>query len=398
MIQQIKIVFTFILVLVFATNAYSTLEFLYPAVKEMYWYMLLFALSIFFIIIETEKSVSNIPKRVVLWLSLYIISLIFAYSLSSQSDVVNRAAIIQIKSLAVFLGFFILITDKSIQKAALYGLVMTILIGSGTNVLEYFSDSVTWSETPGRSAGLYFNPNYSGFMLTFSLIFASLVVDQKWIWPLFIVTAAGTILTFSRTSWAFLFIIIVGISMIRASGTKQSLNPLDMRIGSFLTLFFSGLIGVAFIIAVTSGAALEFVKMSEFSHLLSGDAMSRLSGETSDGSVSERGQLFFAALKVGADNPIIGAGFGYTYEWSERVAPHNEWLMMFAERGIIGFIIYALFYVFIWIKSGRYAKLFVMIFGLSALSSHNGLELPATYLFTALAYLIKDEDYLHLNK
>jgi O-antigen ligase len=125
--------------------------------------------------------------------------------------------------------------------------------------------------------------------------------------------------------------------------------------------------------------------------------MDRLGGGTNDGSVDERGQLFLAALKVGADNPIIGAGFGYTYEWSERVAPHNEWLMMFAERGIIGFIIYALFYVFIWVKSGRYAKLFVIIFGLSALSSHNGLELPATYLLTALAYLIKDEDYLHLN-
>jgi MFS-type transporter involved in bile tolerance (Atg22 family) len=67
--------------------------------------------------------------------------------------------------------------------------------------------------------------------------------------------------------------------------------------------------------------------------------------------------------------------------------------MTFAERGIIGLIIYTLFYVFMWVKAGRYGKLFVVVFAISALSSHNGLELPTTYLFAALVYLIQDDDY-----
>lgn len=396
MIHKLKIIFTFILVLVFTTNAYAMFEVLYPAVKEMYWYMLLFALSIFFIVVEKEKALSNIPKRVLVWLVLYILGSMLAYILSSQSEVVKLAAIVQIKALAVFLGFFILITDKTIQKSALYALVFTVLIGSSLNLLEYFTDMITWSDiTTSRSSGLYMNANYSGFILTFSLIFASLVVKKNWLWPFIIITTMGVLVTFSRTSWAFLLIIIVSISLIRAGGVKQTLNPLDMKPSNFLMLFFIILISIGFIVSIMSGAALELVKTSEYSHLLSADTMSRLEGNVDDGSANERYYLVFRALEVGAENPIFGAGLAYTYEWSERVAPHNEWLMMFAERGVIGLVIYALFYVFVWVKSGRYGKLFVIIFGLSALSSHNGLELPATYLFVALAYLLKDEDYVH---
>lgn len=239
------------------------------------------------------------------------------------------------------------------------------------------------------------NANYSGFMLTFSLIFASLVVNKHWLWPFILITTMGVLVTFSRTSWAFLFIIVVSLSLIRAGGKKQSLNPLNMKPSSFLILSFITFISVAFVASIFSGAALEFAKTSEYSHFLSADTTSRLEGRVDDGSANERHYLVFRALEVGAENPIVGAGLAYTYEWPERVAPHNEWLMMFAERGVIGLLIYGLFYVFIWVKSGRYGKLFVIIFGLSALSSHNGLELPATYLFVALAYLLKDEDYLH---
>lgn len=396
MIQKLKIISTFILVLVFTTNAYSMLEFLYPAVKEMYWYMLLFALSIFFIVVEKEKALSNIPKRALVWLVLYILGSMLAYTLSSQSEVVKLAATVQIKALAAFLGFFILITDKTIQKSALYALVATVLIGSSINLLEYFTDMITWSDvTTSRSSGLYMNANYSGFMLTFSLIFASLVVKKHWLWPFIIVATLGVLVTFSRTSWAFLLIIIVSISLIRAGGVKQSLNPLDMKPSNFFMLFFIMLISIGFIASIMSGVALEFVKTSEYSHLLSADTTSRLEGNIDDGSANERHYLIFRALEVGAGNPVFGAGLAYTYEWPERVAPHNEWLMMFAERGVVGLFIYGLFYVFIWMKSGRYGKLFVIVFGLSALSSHNGLELPATYLFAALAYLLKDEDYTH---
>lgn len=238
------------------------------------------------------------------------------------------------------------------------------------------------------------NANYSGFMLAFSLIFASLVINKHWLWPFIIIATMGVFVTFSRTSWAFLLIIIVSISLIRAGGKKQSLNLLDMKPSSFLMLLFITLIGAGFVASIMSGAALELAKISEYSHLLSADTISRLEGDVNDGSANERHYLILRTLEVGAENPITGAGLAYTYEWPERVAPHNEWLMMFAERGVIGLLIYGLFYVFIWMKSGRYGKLFVIIFGLSALSSHNGLELPATYLFAALAYLLKDEDYL----
>lgn len=396
--QKIKISVTFILVLIFTTNAYSTLEFLYPAVKEVYWFVLLFAASVFFIIVEREKAIGNIPKRVLVWLGLYILGTMLAYQLSSQSEVVDRAAITQIKAIAAFLGFFILLTDKAIQKSALYALVVTVLIGASINILEYFTDVVTWSDNKtSRSSGLYMNANYSGFMLVFSSIFASLVVNKKWIWPFFIVIAMGVIVTFSRTSWVFLFTIVVSISLIRASGEKQNLNPLNMKPSSFLALFFAILVSAGFVAAILSGAALEFAKTSEYSHLLSADTMSRLEGDVDDGSVSERKYLVFSTLKLAAEHPVVGAGLAHTYEWAERVAPHNEWLMMLAERGVIGLIIYGLFYVFIWLKSGRYGKLFVILFGISAFSSHNGLELPAIYLFAALAYLIKDEDYLHLT-
>lgn len=399
--QPLKKALTFLFVLVFTTNAYSLLELFFPAIKEMYWYALLFVCSVFFILVNPNKFLTNLPKRVVLWVSLYTLGTMLAYLVSSQSEVVELAIIIQIKALSVFLGFFVLMTDKSIIKVALYALVVTIIIGSVINILEFFnivnvfSDARVWGvDDSNRSAGMYMNANYSGFTLTFSLIFASLITPKKWLWPLIILTLFGVFFTYSRTSWGLLFLVIIALPIVRANMGEERFSIMNLKTSAVLSLFFSSAVAATFIYLIFSGIAVELVKGSQHEDLFSADALSRLEGSFDDGSTNERKVLIDVALNVSQEKPIVGKGAAYTFEWKERVAPHNEWLMTFTERGIIGLIIYSLFYVFMWLKAGRHGKLFVIMFAISALSSHNGLELPSTYIFAALVYLIKDEDYI----
>lgn len=391
MIDNIKSVLVFILVFVFCSNGYLALETINPAIKEVYWYLLLFGLSSLMLLLTPMEAISNVPKAVFIWIILFILSTVFAYALSSRGPTVTRELSLLLKAISAFFSMFVLVTNRQTLKAAYAALILVILVGATVNVVEFFSDQIEWSSIPGRAAGWYVNANKSGKYLVMSLIFASIVTPKKLLWPLITITAFGVLFTFSRSAWIELFVVIVGISMINNTPAGQKISFLDIKPAQFIALVIGGTIASLLLISLFSGQAYEMIKDTPLEEYLSKDTIGRMSGEFTDDSANEREEVLVEALKYGLDAPLHGQGLSFTYEWDQPVAPHNDYAKLFAERGITGPLLYLTLLGILWFTGGRHAKLFVMVLAFTSIATHNTLEQPGIYIFMALALLTKDD-------
>ena len=391
MIDNIKAVVVFILVFAFCSNGYLAIETMVPPIKEMYWYLLLFGISALFLLLTPIEALGNIPKPAFIWIILFLASTTIAYGLSTRSPKTVEEVTVLIKAISAFVSMFVLLTQPKILKAAFYSLILVILVNASVNLIEFFTDSIEWSSIPGRSAGWHLNANKSGKYLAMSLIFASIVTPRKLLWPLILIATAGILVTFSRGTWVELFIVIVGISLINSTPIGQRISLLDLKPSSFIAMVLGGMIASIFLIALFSGQAYEMIKDTPAEEFLSADTIGRMSGDFTDDSANERRNILKSAINVGLNNPITGAGLSYTYEWDHPVGPHNDYAKLFAERGILGLVLFLSLLSIIWFAGSRHAKLFAMILAFSSIATHNTLEQPGMYIFFALALLHKEE-------
>lgn len=393
MLNHLRSFFVFVFVFGLCSSGYLQLESILPVFPEIYWFIALFGVSLFFLITQPTETLENIKLEHILWLMFYTITLIVAFMLSSRSEVVVLNLVTFIKAFTSMVFMMFLITDKHSQKAALWALVLVILVSSANNVYEFLNASVGWSSIPGRSAGWHFNPNKSGNIIVMSLIFAGLLVSRKFFWPLVIIATFGVIVTFSRSSWVMLFIVVTGLSIIRSAPLDKPLNLLNFGAGKFIGMIIGAVIAAVFITLIYSGEAYDLMRGTAVERYLNQDALHRISGGTQDGSTSERMLVLVEAFKLGLVNPLLGSGLAATVEWDQAVAPHNEFAMIFAERGMVGLVVYLALYLMVWNQAGRYGKLYVMILAVASLASHNHLDTPANLILLVLAMYIKDKDF-----
>ena len=389
MINNIKAGVTFFFVFAFCSNIYIALEFISP-VGEFYWFLLLFAVSAVLFLLTPFESLANMPKSAFIWLIFAILSITVSYIYSSQSPVVTEVLISLAKSISVFVCMFILMTHPKAIKAALYALALVVVVAASNNIIEFFTDFMTWSTIPGRAAGWQINANRSGKFMAMSLLFASIIIPKKFIWPMIGLTIVGVLITFSRATWVELFIIIVGISLIRGTPLGQKINLLDIKPSSFIAIAIGGIIASILLLSLFTGAAYDFVKDTSFEEYLSADTVGRMSGDFDDSSANERVVILIDALKMGMEHPFLGSGLASTYEWKHDVGPHNDYATLFAERGVTGVFVYLVLLGMLWFTSSKYGKLYVLVLAFSSIATHNTFEQPATFIFLALAFLHRD--------
>ena len=388
MLEIIRKITLFIIVFAFCSNAYLAIWTMYPQVQELYWFIFVFGMSVIFFALNPHELLSQMPTSVFVWIILFIISTIIAFVLSSQSNFVKGILIFLIKAISLFIGMFIIASSKNTLRSMLYALLIVAIFGSLMNIAEFFIDNMTWSPIPSRAAGWYMNPNISGRFLVMSLIFATIVTPKKFFWPLVLLVSIGVFLTFSRTSWFELLIAIVGLSFIRNIAPGQRVNMLSIRPAGFIALMLGMIISLSLLYLLFSGQAGELIKGTFFESYLSQDTIARISGDFTDDSANERTQVFLGALTIGMENPIIGAGLAHTYEWQYPVGPHNDYVLLFAERGILGLASYLWLLAIIWTFGSSYSRLYVAILAFSSIATHTTFEQPGTYIFIAIALLI----------
>ena len=390
MSDTIKAIIVFLLVFIFSSDLYVSFQSMNPAVEEKYWFYTLYGFTALFLVLSPVESLSNIPKAAFIWILLALISTFLAYSLSSRSSTTHGEMTLLFKGLSVFICMFVLLTDQKIIRAAFYALILVIIVNASINLDEFLQESARWRGISGRAAGWHYNANKSGKFLVMSLVFASIVIPRKLLWPLILVASAGIIVTFSRSSWVALFIVIVGISLIRSTPVGKNMSLLNMKPSSFISLLLGGVIASVLLFSVFSGQLYESLKDTRFEKYFSEQTMGRMNSDFTDTSATERKMILMKALETGVKNPLIGKGLSYTYEWDHFVPPHNDYAKLFAERGFTGVILYLSLLGLIWFKGGRSAKLFATVLAFSSFFTHNTLEQSGIFVFAALALLYKE--------
>lgn len=342
--------------------------------KPLYYYFLFISISVFVAI--TNISSPNIPKSTPLnslkyWVLIYIIYLLSHGIFSPHSEIALGNFISNFEALLIFFCAVYMLLMLNIIKATMWVMGFAVILTIPLNILDFIDPIFT--SVPGRSAGFYENPTIAGQMIALMMV-ASLPIFHKKFRIIFVLFCGlAALLTFSRAAWIFWFIGFFWILSQKKSMTRISIKSI---FSFLLVLILSALL--------FSGALGKIVAGSMFEHYLTPNTMARLGigGKVMSGdSYEDRESLVKYAIKDFAEAPLFGHGMGYTE--SQRRRPHNMYLLLLTEGGIIGLSIYLFFLGVLWRSAHEVGKPLVIILITSGLFTHNNLEQPAMMLISA---------------
>jgi O-antigen ligase len=231
-----------------------------------------------------------------------------------------------LRVLMVVVAFLALLSCPQGLKAMRWAAILAILLTSGSSIAEFLGVA-KFSSIPGRFSGFNGHPNSPPIVLCqcLGLCFA-LVRSFRWNVALIVAAMPGVALTYGRSGMAIYAVLC---------GTYIFLNA--RRHLGFLLLCGAAmlpLLGVGFAIMeqrTTKGIQkdkntadrLEAIYTLDFDKLKSPERVKDLSD----------------AWEALLQKPIAGHGVGAA---STRWAPHNEYVAMWLEMGVVGLIVYLL--------------------------------------------------------
>jgi len=226
---------------------------------------------------------------------------------------------------SVFVVASVLALRPELNRTLAIAAFAIVAVGAALNLYELFVESNVWSIAPGRSAGLYVNPNISseallGYGLAFlTARFTKLRIIDLMLMSLIIV---GVFATFSRAGILAALVLLTATALMRV---QRKHIPRFVVGGAALSLF-------AFLFASYVFQNLD----------LSEDATRRILSLIEMGGVGdyreERGLTALAWLEIAMENPLVGAGVGASYDLPQ--GPHNMFVAMMVDYGIVGLIVY----------------------------------------------------------
>lgn len=200
-----------------------------------------------------------------------------------------------------------------------------VAIGSSLNIYELFIENNVWSLSPGRSAGLYLNPNISGqSLIGYGLLFLLTRTGKMTIIDilLMILTSIGVFASFSRASILILLLLYTAVIIFRM-GVKNRFN-------------------MVFSYTIVAVLAISFVTYVVNNIVLSEDAIVRIDSLSKQGGIGDfreaRGSVAEAGIELVLENPIFGAGVNTSIEMTQ--GPHNIYVALALDYGIVGLVVY----------------------------------------------------------
>jgi len=311
------------------------------------------------------------------WIIIFIYWSIFNYVYSSHSPIAFQRLITTLEMSAIFAGFLLMLGSKNIIGAVSILLAILVVMGSTLNLYDFIQP--TFSSVPGRAAGLYINPTTSGFLILLITTASLGAAPIFFRWILLTIGAVAIFATFSRGSWAVLFISISWLFL------KGYLGLRNQRL--IVGLFSIVAVGI-FVDSIISGSLVQLIQNTSLERYLDSNTLARLglSEFASDYSANERQYIANYAVEqfLNSSNPLFGYGLGYTHEWEPRVSTHNMYLLFLVEGGIVGLLVYLSLLFILWYKATGIGKLMVLQIVAFGFFSHNILDSPSRIFFFAL--------------
>jgi O-antigen ligase len=312
-------------------------------------------------------------------LMLVLICINFSDLIDSSADV--KSLIFtrnQFLLLAIILGFVFSTIQTECYK---YVFPLLMIVNLVSVLVDFFIPGLIHPiDMPGtvigRAAGTFINPTQMSEVLLIICLFAIPGARDPYRILLILLAGIGVTLTFTRGSFivGFLFFIILSV-------TRKIPKS-------------------AFVFLVCLLCFLPILLANFSDYLLSRDdliydvdnILNRLdffqSFEINDFSALERLEVMDAAVNLFFQNPLLGAGVGSTSLWSYKVGPHNQILVLAAENGIIGLLLWGSLAMILWrghyFQDRTFQHTACFIFIAMSMFTHNILEFPYWLLSIAL--------------
>jgi O-antigen ligase len=233
---------------------------------------------------------------------------------------------------------------------------------------------------PGRGAGLFINANQAGTAVIAMVVAALPFLDRRIRGTALSIMLFGIFPTFSRSAMLFGPLVVVLAAVLGMVDRKQLIWMVVLIV----------------VLAVAGESLYEFGADSNVSYL--SNIQGRLDffmygGEALDDSADERRYVLSEAWRMFAESPIVGNGIGSTLVEGYGRGTHNMYLMLAAEQGILGVVLYLMFVLLTLIRGWRLFKwgaaqqdrdvggaliCLAAFFAFIGLFSHNLLEDPST--------------------
>lgn len=267
-------------------------------------------------------------------------AMLFIFVLASFVSIWRNGFITQYALLQKDFGFILLLLTYIMLVQAvdswdrlykmLRAFLISVLIFNSLALFDFFSGvKVPYMVQDGRLSGMLIDPNaYGGLLVTAFAIHImtsgnGVKLLRGWVSTLATITLAGGIMmTFSRSSWIGLFLVLLTLLLTNPSRLLK--------------------IGMGFSVAF---AALLLYKGTAYLDVL-GNMASRPS------QIQSRLDIIGKAVDWIAQSPLLGIGLG-SYNYELRIIIHNTPIWFMTEFGLLGLIVYGGFMIWFFIVGLR---------------------------------------------
>ena len=334
----------------------------YSTPPPIQWVVVFAACALALVLFDPRRQVPLLTSALGYWLFFFFCLTtawgIFAERIPEVVQELND----RYRSIACLVVFCVIFAGARARLVAVWAVVGGIVLASALNVLEMAS-LVTFSDalerTPGRPAGLYFNPNNAALAIALAVAVVVEDIPRFWRLPLLLVGALGVSATFSRGAMICLLCTYAWLVWRRQLGTW-----------SFALTSLAGF--VLFVYAI------GYVQSHD---LLTQNTAARLALASDD---SGRVELAMKALNVFLDHPLLGNGLATTATWDVDSMAHNLFLTLAADHGVLGMLAFPALAIAL-IMSRRGSVSFALVLMLAGLFSHDLLKDRYILLLIALS-------------
>lgn len=329
-------------------------------------------------------------RRFFVWLICYGIFGALTFVASSQSEIAVQSLITLIEVSLVAASFQLLMSNSKRYHLVQASLVLLALFSAAMNIFDFVTP--TFSNVPGRGAGLYVNPTTAGYMVAFAMVGGVETLPRRLRTFFVLFCGVGILVTFTRSAW-----ILWGVGVVWM-GTRNTglMTRHRLLLGAAALLF-----GAGALFALFAGDVGDLVMQTPIAHYLDANTSSRLgvgASSISGDSADQRSDVALFALVSAGESPLIGSGIGYTNEWAFPVGPHNMYLLFLVEGGVFGLFLYLALLLLLWRATLGTGRAIVLLIIIAGLFSHNLLDQPAVFMMMVIGLAHGSDHRRHLRE
>ena len=235
---------------------------------------------------------------------------------------------------AVFLaiGFLLFAQGPRVVRRARIAMVIVTVVSVILNAYDLthpfaFVPAGSEFSNIGRAAGIYLNANGSGMAIMFGAILGVGVLRPWMRGPYLFLVIAGVLLTFSRGAMLGMGVAILLLWIRREIGVASIVSAL-------LCLAVAGVAAYIALAPVIEAMNLDMDRLAGRLTWILDPASGADYSQVERQRIAQRGWDLFASA------PIAGNGVGSTDLWADPVPTHNIYLMLGADFGALGLLLY----------------------------------------------------------